>query len=430
MEIKIKKLEKGVFELLVELSSSEFDIFYQKVEKKLLDEFETAGFRRGKAPKEIFAREVGQSKIYREASSLAIEQTMAEALAKEKIEAVGVPKIEIVKVSLGNPFIYKIIVSILPKVKIVSFKKIEVKRKKSEITDQEVEKFINEIRERRKKEISKEKEAIRGDKVEMDIEMFFGIVPVENGQAQKVSYILGKKSWLPDIEINLIGVKRGEKKEFLVNYPVDYFDKKLAGKEVNFKIKINGVYEIELPKLDDEFVKSLGSFKDLEDFKKRLQENILEEKKLKNEELVEIEMLDQLVAQSVFEEIPDILIEEEKEKMIKELERNITEQNLKFEDYLNHLKKTRDELKKDLASQADKRIKTILIFRELIKQNKIDISEKEIDQQVESIVNFYVHDENLQQQIKSKEHRHHLANTLLNRKVIDFIKSQVKIIEK
>lgn len=429
METKIKKLPSGETELTVELNAQEFDVYYKKVEIELINNFEMPGFRKGKAPKDIFNKEVNQSKIYQETATAIIEKTLGEALEKEKLEVLGTPKIEIKKISSGNPFIYQATFSVLPKVKIISLKKIEALRKKTEITEQEVEKVLKDIREKRKKEILKEKEACRGDKVEMDINMFFGNVPVENGQAQKVPYVLGGQSWLPDLEKHLLGVKRNEEKEFVVTYPVDHFDKKLAGRDVNFKIKIHGVYEIELPELNDELAKSLGAFKDLSDLREKIKINIIEEKRLKNEELLEIEILNQLVAKSEFEEIPEILLDEETHKMLHELEDSLVQQNLKFDDYLGHLKKSKEELEKELKPQAEKRVKTILIFRNIIQENKLLVAEEEIDQQIKMISNYYAGNKELEKTFKTPEYRNYLKNTLLNRKTIEFIKSQVKIKE-
>lgn len=429
MEVKIKKLPKNETELTIEIPANEFDVFLKQTEETFYQNFETAGFRKGKAPKEIFKREVDEKKIYEEAARTTVESTMREALQQEKVEAVGLPKIEIMKLSLGNPFVYKMTFSALPKVKICNLKKIEVARKKIEIVDKEINQMLDEIRLRRRKEKIIERTAEKGDKVEIDFELFFGTVPVENGQAKKVPYVIGEKSWLPDLEKHLIGAKRGEAKEFSLTYPEDYFDKKLAGREVNFKVKINNVYEIELSEINDEFAKSLGDFKDLDDLKNKLKINLSEEKKQKNEELLELNILNQIVEKSEFEEIPEMLLEEEAHKMLHELEDNLAQQNLKFEDYLSHLKKTKDDLERELKPQAGKRVKTILIIRDLIKGNKIFVEDKELEDELEKIKEHYNYDPSLQKNLQTPEYKNYLRNMMSNRKTIEFIKGQVKIIE-
>lgn len=429
MNITRKKLPKGEIEMTVELDADKFAVFLKRAEDNLYQNFETAGFRKGRVPKDVFKREIGESKIYQAAAQLAIESTIVEALQQENQEVIGLPKIEIMKLSAGNPFIYKMTFSVLPKVKICNFEKIEIKRKKTEVDDKEIEAVLNELRISRRKEILVEKAAGKGNKIEMDFELFFGDVPVENGQARKVSYVLGEKSLLPDIEKNLVGLKAGEKKEFLVNYPIDYFDKKLAGREVNFKVKINGVYEIELPEINDDFAKSLGNFKNLDDLKNKLKINLQEEKKQKNEELLELDILNQLIEKSEFEEIPEIFLEEEAHKMLHELEDSIVQQNLKFEDYLSHLKKTKEELEREFRPQAEKRVKAILIIRDVIKENKISVAEEEIEGELKKIREYYRYDPSLQKNFQTSEYRNYLRNIMLNRRAIEFIKSQVKIQE-
>lgn len=429
MQIKTKKLLKSKVEMIIEISADKLDDFLKKSEDDLYRNFETSGFRKGKAPRDIFKREVGEKKIYQQGAQLAIETTMPAILEKEKIEVIGLPKIEIIKLSAGNPFIYKMTFSVLPKINVCDFKKIEVERKKTIIEDKEVESLIENLRTRKRKEVSVDKKAVKGNKIEMDFELFFGDTPIENGQAKKVPYVLGEKSWLPDLEKHLTGVQRGEKKEFSLIYPENYFDKKLAGREVNFKVKINEVFEIEMPEVNDQFAQELGQFKNLNDLKEKLKSNLFQEKKYKNEEKLELEILNQLVEKSKFEEVPEMLIEQEISKMIDELESSIVEQNLKFEDYLSHLKKTEEDLKKEFQPQAEKRIRTILLLRNVVQKNKISVSEKEINEELKKIKEYYSQDPSLQQKLEISEYKHRLEDIILNRKTVEFIKSKIKISE-
>jgi len=427
MEIKIQKLPKNLIELTVELSSSEFDKFIKRTEEKFSQEKEIPGFRLGKTPIDILRREIGETKIYEEASKMAIEETYWQAIREKNLEPINLPKIEILKAARGNPFIYKAKFINLPQVKLGEIEKIKVRRKKIKIEERDIEEMLLELRKSRKKELVVERPAQKGDRLEIDLEMFLNNVPLEGGQGKNISYLIGESHYIPGFEEKILGLKRGETKEFSLDYPENFYDKKLAGKRVDFKVKVNSVYQVELPPLDDSFAQSLGRFKDLNDLKSQLSKNLEEEKNIKEEERLELEILEKITNLSTFEEIPEILLEEEKEKMISELGESLNKMNLKFDDYLVHLKKTRDELKKEFTPQAEKRVKTNLIIRKIIQENKFFIEEKEIDGAINELMNYYQYDPEMRKTLRTDEYRSYLRNVMLNRRVIDWLKKKVTI---
>ncbi|MFN3301657.1 MAG: trigger factor [Patescibacteria group bacterium] len=428
MEIEIRKFPHNLVELTIKLEAAEFDKFLKKAEEKLLQETQIPGFRPGKVPLEILKREIGETKIYEEASKMAIAESYWQAIKEKGLEPISLPKIEILKIARHNPFVYKAQLTTLPQLKIGEIKKIKVKRRKPEIKEEDIEKLLTELRISRRKEILVDRPAQKGDRLVIDLEMFLNGVPLEGGQGKHISYLLGESYYIPGLEEKLIGLKKGEIKEFSLEYPVNFYDKKLAGKTIDFKVKVHSIYQIELPNLDDSFAQSLGNFKNLKELREQLKLNLEEEAKIKEEERLELEILNKLIEISIFEgEIPEILIEEEKEKMILELEESLERMNLKFDDYLIHLKKTREELKESFSSQAIKRVKTNLIIRKIIQENNIFISDEELEKAFNDMIEYYKYDLEAQKNIKTDEYRNYLRNVLLNRKVIEFLKKQVII---
>lgn len=429
MEIKIQKLAQNNIELIVELNSDEFDSFLKKAEKELSLKTSIDGFRPGKAPADILKREISEAKIYEKASQMAIEETYWQAIKDKKLEPISLPKIEILKMAKNNSFIYKAVVSLLPQVKIGQIEKIKIKRRKIKIQEKDVTKILEELRNSRRKETIVERPAQKSDRLEIDLEMFFNKVPLEGGQGKNVSYLLGESHYLPGLTEKLIGVKRGESKEFALDYPENFYDKKLAGKNVDFKVKINAIYQIELPTLDDAFVRSIGKFKNLDEFKKQVQNNLEEESKAREEERIELEILDKLINNSIFEEIPEILLIEEKEKMLFELEQSLENAHLKIDDYLTHLKRTKDDLRKEFTPQAEKRVKTVLLMRKIIQENNFSASEEELNGEINRLMHYYQYDREMQNNIRTEEYQTYLRNIMLNRKVIDWLKKKVTIEE-
>lgn len=253
--------------------------------------------------------------------------------------------------------------------------------------------------------------------------MFLDKVPLEDGQIRDHSMIVGDPYFIPGFSENLIGLKEKEIKEFELKMPEDYYNKNLANKIINFKVKINSVFQIDLPELNDEFAKSLGQFKTLEDLTKQLKENLETEENLKTEEKLEGEILEKLIEQSSFEEISDNLVKSEIDKMFLELEQEALNQGAKIEDYLSHLKKTKEDLEKDFHPLAVKRIKSILIVQEISENEIMQVSESEITEEINNLLKAYPANKEIKEQIQSEEYKKYLKNKLLNKKVLDFLKT-------
>ncbi|MFA6382596.1 MAG: trigger factor [Candidatus Buchananbacteria bacterium] len=230
---------------------------------------------------------------------------------------------------------------------------------------------------------------------------------------------------MPGFEEELIGLGKDETKQFQLKFPQNYHQKNLAGKLVDFKVKMNAVYQLDLPELNDEFTKRLGEFKDLAELKDRIAQNIRDEAEVKENQKLEEEMIDKIIEVSTFDDVPDILINSETNKMVEELEHNLAGNGLKFDDYLVHLKKTREELLLDFVPQAIKRVKSAIIIRRIAEIQKITVTDKELDNEVEKTISMYGHDPEVLKNIKQPAYRSYLRNILTARKVIDYFKSVI-----
>lgn len=406
-------------ELNVELSLEEFNPYIEKSAKKLSEEIKIEGFRPGKAPFELVKQKVGEMTILEEAARLAINGTIWEAIDKNLgASPIGQPQIDILKLAPGNPVAYKITISILPEVKLGDYKDAKVKEDAVEIKDKEIEKMFTNLRESRVKEALVDREIKDSDKVLVDIEMFLDKVPVEGGQGKGVAVIIGKDYFVPGFDKKLIGAKKGEKVEFGLPYPKEHYQKNLAGKMVEFVVKINEIYARELPELNDDFAKSFGA-KSLAGMRGDIKKELEHEKKHQTEEKAEIKMLDMILEKTKFGDIPELLVQSETEGMIEELKRTIESQGGKFEDYLMSVKKTYDQLTLDLLPDALKRVKSALMIREIAHVEKIEVSEKEVYEKIEEILKQYQGYEKVAERVKELDYRRHLQNIMANRKVVE-----------
>lgn len=425
MKITTKKLPKNQIELTIELETEEIKPHLIKAAPRLSSKHKVEGFRPGKAPYDLIKQRFGEGAILEEAFDDIVRATYVEALGKEKLDPIDMPQIDIVKLAPGNPLIYKATISLLPKVSICDIGGIKVEKKEIKVDEKKVDTTIKRIAESRRIEKPVNREIQDTDIVELDMELLQNNVPIEGGTAKGHKVIIGEPHYVPGFDKELLKLKKGDKKKFEITFPKEHYNKQLAGKPVACKVEILGVYEKETPKIDDEFAKTLGKFKDLKELKKQIKDNLEEEAKIKEQERQETEMLEKLAEKSSFDEIPDIILKEELRKMIAELEGNLANEGVKFQDYLNHIKKTEEEMKNEFLPQAEKRVKIALLLKKYAEKNEIKASEKEVDNEIEKIIAYYPNDLEVQNQIKSDHYKNYLRNTIANKKTINALKKEI-----
>ena len=419
---ELKKLPKSQVELSVTIPHDELKPFVEQATQKLSEQTKIDGFRPGKVPLEILKKRIGEMKILEEAAALAVEKSYMEIATKEKLEPLGSPKIDFEKLAPANDFVYKATINLIPEVKIGDYKSVKVKEKEMVVKDEDINKIIEEVRNQKATEVLENKPIEKTDRVEIDFDIFRDNVPIEGGAQKKYPLVIGSNMFIPGFEEQLIGLKTNEAKEFELKFPEKYHNSNLAGKPAKFKVKVLAVYKRTLPKLNDDFAKSLG-IETLDKLKEQIHHNVEHEEHHKEEERVEIEMLEKLIDKSQFGEIPDILINAEVNKMLQELESNISRQGLKFDDYLKHLNKTTEQMKLEFVPQAIKRVKGALLTRAIFLQEKMEIPESEVDREIESAGKMYQQYPDMLKNLQTPEYRDYVRNLIGNLKVMDFLKA-------
>ena len=419
MNISKKDLGKSQIEVTVEFTAEEFKPYVLRGAEKVSMEVKIEGFRPGKAPYEILKNTIGEMTILEEAARIAIDKTI-DKIIKENVtgQIVGQPQVNITKLAPENPVEYKMVLTMLPEVKLGEYKDLKIKENKPEVKDEEVEKLITELREMRASEVISDAPAKDGDRVIMDIEIFIDKVPVEGGQGKGAGLIIGKNYIIPGFDKKIIGAKKGDIREFSLPYPADYHDKNLAGKIAEFKVKVKEVYNRILPEVNEDFAKGFG-LKSSEELKSNIKKSLLAEKEQKEAQISEAAILDKIISGSKFGDIPESLIKHEAEVMISELEYNIKNQGAKFEDYLMHLKKTREQIMLDLMPDAVKRVKVSLIIRKVGNLEKISVNHDEIHKAIDDILEQYKGNETVIERVKSHAYHNYVENNLTGKKVVE-----------
>lgn len=425
MKIDKKLLEKSQVELTIELTVEEFKLYLDQAVKKISENTKIEGFRPGNAPYDILKQKVGEGTIYESALELGAGKILKDVYEKEDITPVGHPKFEIVKLVPNNPIVFKATIPVLPAItELADYEKIEVQKKEVKIDEKEVEKVLVDLQRMQMTEEEVDKPVEKEDKVVIDMNILIDNVPMEGGDAKDYGVFLSEDHYIPGFNEKLLGIKKGETREFKLSFPKDHYQKNYAGKEADFKVVCKTIFKLALPELNDSFAEKMGQ-KTIDNLKDLIRKNIQSEAEAKENQRQEIEMLDKLVEKSKFEDIPEVLINNELERMIQEFKVGIMRQGIPFEDYLKKINKSLVQLKLDFSPQAVKRIKVSLAIREVAKKEDIKISEEEVAEQIEKEMNFAKDNPERQKQIKTLEYADYMRAILTNRKVIELLKSKI-----
>jgi trigger factor len=426
VEKEIKKLPHSEVEIKVSVPWDEWKKYLDQASSELSKDVKIPGFRPGKAPKNMIEQKIGRANILQSAAEKTIQKTYADILAEGKIDAIGAPKAEILKLAEGNELEYKIITAVIPEVKIKPWrdeiKKINKKHKeiKADVKDEDVDKEIKKIAESRAKLVTVNREARNGDSVFIDFSVLRNGVPIENGTSQNHPLILGRGVFIPGFEENLIGMKENEEKEFTLKFPEDYHEKSLAGKTADFKVKVNLVQERDLPEINDEFAASLGKFENLEKFKSSIREGMMKEKEIENKEKKRSEFLEELIKLSEID-LPEVLVHQELHKMLHEFEAQMAQMGTSLEEFLKKMSKTKDDLEKDWKSQAEKRVAAALILEEIAKDQEISVENEKIEEEMNKTLQYYKKEKDLEKNIDTGRLYNYTKGMLMNEKVFEYL---------
>jgi FKBP-type peptidyl-prolyl cis-trans isomerase (trigger factor) len=337
-----KKEENKELSLNIKVEKDFVDNFKERAVKSAGKDLEVKGFRKGEVPEKIVIEKLGEMAIFQEQAYIALNEILPILVAEEKIQAITNPKVEITKMVPNEELELKATFALMPEVELPDYKKIakEVKPvEKSEVTDKEIDEYIDYIR-KQKAEAS-------------------------------------------------------------------YMQKKTSGEKVDEKEKEN------LPELNDEFIKTLGDFKDVDDFKKQLRENMQKDKETKADQGRKIEIIENIIKEAKVD-LPSILVDEEVEKMAQNFRAQIEQMKIKYEDYIKQIGKTEEEMKKEWRADAEKRVKTDLILPKIAKAEDIKPDEERIKKELEHLKEHH-------KDINEDHAKVYITHALTNEKVFDFL---------
>ncbi|WP_085991764.1 trigger factor [Oceanobacillus senegalensis] len=390
MSAKWEKQEGNKGVLTFEVPSDEFDQALDQAFKKVVKDVQIPGFRKGKIPRGLFEKRFGVEALYQDAVDIVLPEAYRKAIDETDIFPIAQPEVDIEQIEKGKDLIFTANVEVKPEVTLGEYKGLEVEEQSVEVTDEDVEEEINRIRDRHAELVVKEEGEIEeGDTAVIDFEGFLDGEAFEGGKGENHSLEIGSGQFIPGFEEQLIGKKAGDDTEVKVTFPEDYHAEELAGKEATFKVKIHEVKYKELPELDDEFAKDVDDEAEtLDELKNKKREQLEEERKQqadneKRQQLVE------KASENAQIDVPEAMIETELEQMVREFEQNLQMQGMTLEMYTQFSGQDETALKEQMKEDAEKRVRTNLTLEAIAKEENIEATEEDINEELEKMASMY-----------------------------------------
>ncbi len=420
MNHTLKKIDKNQTELTVELAREDLKAYIDRTESELGKDLQLDGFRKGKVPKDLLKKSLDAKQVLEFALDLAMKDSLAQTIEKEKLDVLNVSKLEI-KENTSDKLVYKVILTFFPEIKVQDFSKFKVARRDVKVEQEDIDGTLETIKASRSILHDKEGTVENGDRVEVDFEVRHNGQVLEGGISKNHPLIIGGKNFIPGFEDNLLGMKKDEEKTFSLIAPKDYYVKKIAGQKLDFNVKINNVKSVELPKVDDEFVKSLGNFENLDQLTDSIKGGITEEKKLKEKQRVRLEIINHIVKNSSIT-IPEILINQQLDSMMGNLDRDLHANGMELGLYLAQMGKTQDDLRSQWRGEAEKQVKTVMVLHKIAKDNNISASHEEVDETLSATVqSMLMKGEADKTNLDVDRLRDNITSRITNEKVLDFL---------
>lgn len=426
MKVIKKDIGKSQIKLTVEVPKEKVEEGLEKAYLQLAPSVKIPGFRPGKAPKFMIIQEIGHGKLHARTMEILMPETYFEAIKQEKIAPIAKPQVEVKKFAPGNPFEYEATVAVMPEVKLPDYEKIKIGRKEAKVEQGQIDMVLNDLAKKHAKLSPKEKDgkSEKGDWAEIDFDVSVDGKIIEGGQSKNYPLIIGDNIFVPGFEDHIIGLAEDEEKEFELTFPKDYFKKELSGKKANFKVKVNKIQSVELPEMNDEFAKKAGESKSIDELRENIKKDLEKRTEASIRQAEEGEIIKSIVEKTRVG-IPDILIDEEVGGMTRELEQRLSSRGLGFDQYLAHLKKTKEELERDMRPEAEKRIKISLVLFEVSKKENVKIDENEIKEEIKRIKKTPDMPEEDKAKLETESNKRYIENVLRNKKTIERLRKLI-----
>ncbi len=379
----------NTWELEVETTGEQFENAIQQVYLKQRGKISVPGFRKGKATRKMIEKLYGETCFYDDAINEMVQQVVTPAIIESELDLVDTPALDVISISKETGVVYKAVCTVRPEITLEDYKGIEVEKAEREVTDEDVENELKRQQEKNGRLVTvDDRAAEEGDTVTIDFEGFMDGKPFEGGAENGFDLKLGSGQFIPGFEDQIIGHKTGEDFTINVKFPENYQMEELAGKPAEFSVKLHEIKTLELPALDDDFAMDVSEFDTLEEYKADVRKN-LEERAVKNADVITENRIYDKLAEKVGGEIPAIMFEKEITRLVQDFEIRLRQQGLDLPMYLSFTGSDMNSFRETFREQAVKAVKIRLALEKVAKDENIEATEEEVDTEAKKIAERY-----------------------------------------
>ena len=390
MSFKVENMEeKNMVKLVIEATAEEFEAGLNTAFNKNKNKISVPGFRKGKAPRKMVEKLYGTEIFYEDAANAIIPDAYAKAADESELEIVSQPKINVVQIEAGKPFIFEAVVAVKPEVELGQYKGVEVEKCDTEVTDADVEEELKKVQDKNSRVVTVEDRAVKdGDMTTIDFEGFVDGVAFEGGKGENYPLTIGSGSFIPGFEEQLVGAEAEKEVEVKVTFPEEYQAKELAGKEAVFQCDVKKIEAKELPELDDDFAKDVSEFDTLAEYKEDVKKNLTEKKAEDARRAKEDAAVDKVIENAQMD-IPEAMLMTQCRQMLDDFSRRMQSQGLSMDQYFQFTGMTADKMMEDMKPQALKRIQTRLVLEKVAEVENIQPTEEEVNEEISKMAEAY-----------------------------------------
>lgn len=421
MEIQLKHNSTTELILTISVDPKEISEIRSQVIKDFGNKIKVQGFRKGHVPLSVLKKNIDKTELESEVLNRTITNAYQKSIIEKGIEVLDRPKIDIAEFDLKKGLKFSATVPAMPIIKLYDYKKIKKTLKVDKVTDEEIQKVIDNMLIRSATYTEVDRKSKNGDRIWIDFEGFDSKgIAFKGGKGENYPLSLGSNTFIPGFEEGLVGFKKDDKTELSLTFPKTYHEKSLAGKKVKFKVDVKKVEETKKPNVDDEFLKQFGeNIKTLADLKKDVKEQIILEKTNQANKNLQDEIIAELLENTKFD-VPEVLIKDQVDMIIYDSEQNLKYRGTTLEQSLEQEGISKDEWMKNYVNkEAEKRVRIGIIVSEVAKAEKIKLSDKELQDRINLLKQQYSSNQQALEQLNTKEVQKDIASRLVTEKAIE-----------
>ena len=425
---KVSK-ENGVVKFNIDFSAEEFKEAINKAYLANRGKFQIDGFRTGTAPRKIIESHYGHDVFWDEALNELLENGYYDAVKEMDIEVISQPSFESPEVKNGEPVVLSGSVQVFPEFEVENYKGLEIEKVETEIGDKEVQEELERVQKSQARmEIVEDRKSENGDTVVIDFDGTVDGEAFSGGHADNYELKLGSGQFIPGFEEQLEGKEAGDEVDVEVVFPGDYHAEELAGKPAVFKCKVHEVKKEILPEIDDELASDVSEFETLAEYKEDLRKKLQEKAAETDLSVMKDRVLEKLYTMNKIE-VPEVMIRNETENMLYDMDRSLSAQGLGLKQYVEWTGQSIDELREQSKPEAEKRIRTRVLLKNVIRMENLEVEDEEIRELMEDFGKQYGMDVDQVKEMAGSETENYFREDAQTKKAIDWLFDNAKQVE-